>query len=218
MELCDEYGLYVIDENNMETHGTGWSTIVGCPQLPASRPEWEKACMERIKATYNRDKNVTSVVCWSLGNESLGGAIPKKMYQFIKDTDKTRFVHFECHRAPDEKELSDVQSKMYARPWECEEYAVTQRDGRPYILCEYTHAMGNSCGSTDEYTRLWDKYPCLQGGFVWDWVDQSILTKDENGKEYLAYGGDFGETRTTVISAAMGFFSVTEKLLLSFAR
>ena len=82
---------------------------------------------------------------------------------------------------------------MYARPWECEEYAVTQRDGRPYILCEYTHAMGNSCGSTDEYTRLWDKYPCLQGGFVWDWVDQSILTKDENGKEYLAYGGDFGE-------------------------
>ena len=193
LELCDEYGLYVIDENNMETHGTGWSTIVGCPQLPASRPEWEKACMERIKATYNRDKNITSVVCWSLGNESLGGAVPKKMYQYIKDADKTRFVHFECDRSPDEKELSDVQSKMYAKPWDCEEYAVTQRDGRPYILCEYTHAMGNSCGSTDEYTRLWDKYPCLQGGFVWDWVDQSILTKDENGKEYLAYGGDFGE-------------------------
>ena len=149
--------------------------------------------MERIKATYNRDKNITSVVCWSLGNESLGGAVPKKMYQYIKDVDKTRFVHFECDRSPDEKELSDVQSKMYAKPWDCEEYAVTQRDGRPYILCEYTHAMGNSCGSTDEYTRLWDKYPCLQGGFVWDWVDQSILTKDENGKEYLAYGGDFGE-------------------------
>ena len=127
LELCDEYGLYVIDENNMETHGTGWSTIVGCPQLPASRPEWEKACMERIKATYNRDKNITSVVCWSLGNESLGGAVPKKMYQYIKDADKTRFVHFECDRSPDEKELSDVQSKMYAKPWDCEEYAVTQR-------------------------------------------------------------------------------------------
>ena len=82
---------------------------------------------------------------------------------------------------------------MYARPWECEEYAVTGRDGRPYILCEFTHAMGNSCGSTEEYTRLWDKYPCLQGGFVWDWVDQAILTTDENGEEYLAYGGDFGE-------------------------
>ena len=192
-ELCDEYGLYVIDENNMETHGTGWSTIIGCPQLPASRPEWEKACMERIKALYQRDKNYSCVVCWSLGNESLGGETPKKMYKWLKDNDKSRFVHFECDRAPDEKELSDVQSKMYAKPWECEEYALTGRDGRPYILCEFTHAMGNSCGSTDEYTTLWDKYPCLQGGFVWDWVDQSIMTTDENGKEYLAYGGDFGE-------------------------
>lgn len=193
LELCDEYGLYVIDENNMETHGTGWSKIIGCPQLPASRPEWEKACMERIKALYNRDKNHTCVVCWSLGNESLGGETPKKMYHWIKDADSSRFVHFECDRDPNEKQLSDVQSKMYARPIDCEEYALTGRDKRPYILCEYTHAMGNSCGSTAEYTTLWDKYACLQGGFVWDWVDQSILTTDENGREYLAYGGDFGE-------------------------
>lgn len=193
LELCDEYGLYVIDENNMETHGTGRSKIIGCPQIPGSRPEWEKACMDRIKALYQRDKNCTSVVCWSLGNESLGGETPKKMYKWIKEADPTRFVHFECDRDPQEKELSDVQSKMYARPEDCEEYAVTERDGRPYILCEYTHAMGNSCGSTDEYTRLWDKYPCLQGGFVWDWVDQAIKTTDENGTEYLAYGGDFGE-------------------------
>lgn len=193
LELCDEYGLYVIDENNMETHGTGWSKIIGCPQLPASRPEWEKACMERIKALYNRDKNCTCVVCWSLGNESLGGETPKKMYNWIKDADASRFVHFECDRDPNEKHLSDVQSKMYAKPIDCEEYALTGRDKRPYILCEYTHAMGNSCGSTDEYTVLWDKYPCLQGGFVWDWVDQAIMTTDENGNEYLAYGGDFGE-------------------------
>ena len=128
-----------------------------------------------------------------MGNESLGGETPKKMYKWLKEQDKSRFVHFECHRSPDEKELSDVQSKMYYRPWECEEYALTGRDSRPFILCEYTHAMGNSCGSTDEYTTLWDKYPCLQGGFVWDWVDQSILTTDEQGREYLAYGGDFGE-------------------------
>lgn len=193
LELCDEYGLYVIDENNMETHGTGWSKIIGCPQLPASRPEWEKACMERIKALYNRDKNHTCVVCWSLGNESLGGETPKKMYNWIKDADASRFVHFECDRDPNEKQLSDVQSKMYAKPIDCEEYALTGRDKRPYILCEYTHAMGNSCGSTAEYTVLWDKYPCLQGGFVWDWVDQAIMTADENGNEYLAYGGDFGE-------------------------
>lgn len=192
-ELCDEYGLYVIDENNMETHGTGWSQIIGCPQIPASRPEWEHACMERIKNLYHRDKNYSCVVCWSLGNESLGGETPKKMYKWIKEADKSRFVHFECDRSPDEKEISDVQSKMYAKPDFCEEYALTGRDSRPFILCEYTHAMGNSCGSTDEYTTLWDKYACLQGGFVWDWVDQSILTTDENGTEFLAYGGDFGE-------------------------
>lgn len=193
MELCDEYGIYVIDENNMESHGTNRSTIIGCPQIPDSRPEWEKACMDRIQALYERDKNCTCVVCWSMGNESLGGETPKKMYRYLKNVDDTRFVHFECHGAPEEQSLSDVQSKMYAKPQECEEYALTRRDGRPYLLCEYTHAMGNSCGSTDEYTTLWDKYPCLQGGFVWDWVDQSILTKDDQGREYLAYGGDFGD-------------------------
>jgi beta-galactosidase len=192
-ELCDEYGLYVIDENNMETHATYWSTIIGCPQLPNSRPEWEKACLTRIQSLYNRDKNHACVVCWSMGNESLGGETPKKMYNWLKEHDKSRFVHFECHRSPDETEISDVQSKMYYRPDQCEEYALSKRDSRPFILCEYTHAMGNSCGSTDEYTALWEKYPCLQGGFVWDWVDQSILTTDENGTEYLAYGGDFGE-------------------------
>lgn len=191
MELCDEYGIYVIDENNMESHGTNRSTIIGCPQIPDSRPEWEKACMDRIQALYERDKNCTCVVCWSMGNESLGGETPKKMYRYLKNVDDTRFVHFECHGDPEEQSLSDVQSKMYAKPQECEEYALTRRDGRPYLLCEYTHAMGNSCGSTDEYTTLWDKYPCLQGGFVWDWVDQSILTKDDQGREYLAYGGDF---------------------------
>lgn len=193
MELCDEYGIYVIDENNMESHGTNRSTIIGCPQIPDSRPEWEKACMDRIQALYERDKNCTCVVCWSMGNESLGGETPKKMYCYLKNVDDTRFVHFECHGDPEEQSLSDVQSKMYAKPQECEEYALTRRDGRPYLLCEYTHAMGNSCGSTDEYTTLWDKYPCLQGGFVWDWVDQSILTKDDQGREYLAYGGDFGD-------------------------
>ncbi len=193
-ELCDEYGIYVIDENNMETHGTNWSQIIGSPQLPGSRPEWEKACLSRIKALYERDKNYACVVAWSLGNESLGGENVKKMYNFLKKKDKSRFVHYECYKDSNEYELSDVKSRMYATPHECEEYAITQRDGRPFILCEFTHAMGNSCGSTDEYTKLWDNYQNLQGGFVWDWVDQSILTTDENGVEYLGYGGDFGDT------------------------
>lgn len=116
MELCDEYGIYVIDENNMESHGTNRSTIIGCPQIPDSRPEWEKACMDRIQALYERDKNCTCVVCWSMGNESLGGETPKKMYRYLKNVDDTRFVHFECHGDPEEQSLSDVQSKMYASP------------------------------------------------------------------------------------------------------
>ena len=192
-ELCDEYGIYVIDENNMETHGTNWSQIIGSPQLPGSRPEWEKACMSRIKSLYERDKNETCVVAWSLGNESLGGENVKKMHDFLKKKDKSRFIHYECNGDSNEYYLSDVKSRMYAKPHECEEYAITARDGRPFLLCEFTHAMGNSCGSTNEYTQLWDRFQNLQGGFVWDWVDQSILTVDENGNEYLAYGGDFGD-------------------------
>ncbi len=193
LELCNEYGIYVIDENNLETHGTNRSKILGSPQIPASRPEWERACMERIKALYNRDKNYTSVIFWSLGNESLGGENLKKMYNWLKEADPSRFIHYECYTDPDERELSDVQSRMYARPEECRDYALQNRDRRPFILCEYTHAMGNSCGSTGEYTQLWDQYPRLQGGFVWDWVDQCIMVK-ENGEEHLLYGGDFGES------------------------
>ncbi len=172
LELCDEYGIYVIDENNMEAHGTNRSKILGSPQIPGSRPEWDKACMERIKALYNRDKNHTSVIFWSLGNETLGGEIPKKMYNWLKEADPSRYIHYECFGDDDERQLSDVHSRMYAKPEECEEYALNYSDRRPFILCEYTHAMGNSCGSTNEYTELWDKYPNLQGGFVWDWVDQ----------------------------------------------
>ena len=192
-ELCDEYGLYVIDENNMETHGTGWSTIIGCPQLPASRHEWEKACMARIQSLYHRDKNHACVIAWSLGNESLGGTNVKKMYDWLKAQDSTRIIHYECYRDPNEKIYSDVYSRMYARPEECEAYATSESHPRPMILCEFTHAMGNSCGSTAEYTRLWDLYDCLQGGFVWDWVDQAILTETPDGTKYLGYGGDFGD-------------------------
>ncbi len=192
-ELCDEYGLYVIDENNMETHGTVGSKIIGCPQLPASRREWTKACMQRIESLYHRDKNCTCVVAWSLGNESHGGDNVKMMYDWLKKQDKSRFVHFECHGDANEKEYSDVYSRMYPMPNECEDYILSEKDKRPFLLCEFSHAMGNSCGSTEEYTKLWDKYPQFQGGFVWDWVDQSIEVELEDGKKHLMYGGDFGD-------------------------
>lgn len=193
LELCDRYGLYIIDENNMETHGTNRSGIVGAPQLPGSRREWHTACMDRVKGLYERDKNHASVIGWSLGNESLGGDNVKAMYDYIKQADQTRFVHYECDGAPDEWELSDVYSRMYARPDELVEYAANARADKPMLLCEFSHAMGNSCGSTKEYTDLWDQYDKLQGGFLWDWADQSIRTTDEQGREYLAYGGDFGD-------------------------
>lgn len=196
LELCDRYGLYVIDENNLETHGTRGSKIVGAPQLPDYRREWRPACMERVKSLYERDKNHACVVAWSLGNESLGGSNMKEMYDYLKKTDPTRIVHYECHGAPDEKELSDVYSRMYAMPEELEAYVKDPKANRPMLLCEFSHAMGNSCGSTREYTELWDKYEKLQGGFVWDWADQSVRTADGDGNEYLAYGGDFGEQPT----------------------
>lgn len=193
LELCDQYGLYVIDETNMETHGTRDSKIIGSPQLPENRREWANACMDRVKGMYERDKNHPCVISWSLGNESLGGENVRKMYRYLKSEDDTRFVHYESHGALDENENSDVYSRMYPMPNELENYALTDKTNRPMILCEFSHAMGNSCGSTKEYTDLWYKYDKLQGGFIWDWADQAIQTTDENGVPYLAYGGDFGD-------------------------
>lgn len=193
LELCDQYGLYVIDEVNMETHGTRDSKIIGSPQLPENRREWRNACMDRVKGMFERDKNHPCVISWSLGNESLGGENLRQMYRYLKSEDDTRFVHYESHGALDEKENSDVYSRMYAMPNELETYALTDKTNRPMILCEFSHAMGNSCGSTKEYTDLWYKYDKLQGGFIWDWADQAIQTTDENDVPYLAYGGDFGD-------------------------
>lgn len=164
-ELCDEYGIYVIDENNLNTKGTNRSKIIGCPQLPASRPEWEKACMDRVKSLYFRDKNRTSVIGWSLGRDSLGGENLKKMHEWLKKQDKHRFVMYECYKDANEKFLSDVQARKYAPAIECEEFCLNGRDGRPFILTEFGGGK-NSCGALDEYTKLWDKYPQLSGGFV----------------------------------------------------
>ncbi|MCC8022404.1 MAG: DUF4981 domain-containing protein [Clostridiales bacterium] len=193
LELCDLYGIYVVDENNLEAHGTLQSAILNCPQLPASRGEWQAACMSRIKALYERDKNHTSVILWSLGNESLGGDNLQAMYDYLKQVDAHRPVHYEYHGADASDGYSDVYSRMYATPEECERYAKAGSNRKPMLLCEFSHAMGNSCGSMEEYTALWQRHEKLQGGFVWDWCDQSILKRDENGGAYLAYGGAFGD-------------------------
>ncbi len=193
-ELCDEYGIYVIDENCLETHGTRGSDYRTTPLLPGSKEDWENACMDRIKSLYQRDKNHPCVISWSLGNESGGGENFKKMYNYLKENDPTRFIHYESVWDDPKNDcgLSDVYSYMYIKPDELERKLKSQTD-KPYILCEFSHAMGNSCGANDEYIKLSEKYPHFQGWFVWDFVDQAILTKNSDGESFLAYGGDFGD-------------------------
>ena len=196
-ELCDEYGLYVIDENNLETHGTWVYAQQGLENtVPGSRPEWTENVLDRCNSMFQRDKNHPSIIIWSLGNESFGGDNFLKMHEFFKEKDPSRLVHYEgvFHYRPSE-EASDIESTMYIPPHEVEQYAIgADENAKPYIICEYSHAMGNSNGNLYQYTELFDKYPILQGGFIWDWRDQALLTKTEDGIEFLAYGGDFGES------------------------
>lgn len=209
-DLCDEYGLYVIDETNLETHGS-WA--YGQPAneerdtVPASKPEWTANVLDRCNSMLQRDKNHPSVVIWSLGNESWGGRNFVLMHDYLKAADPSRLVHYEgvFHHRPSSA-ASDIESHMYTSPERVEQYARMDRfdpqleqlgngtGKKPFILCEYSHSMGNSTGGLFKYVDLFHRYPVLQGGFIWDWIDQAIRSKTPEGTEYLAYGGDFGET------------------------
>ncbi len=194
-ELCDEYGLYVIDEVNLETHGTWEYGQEGEGNaIPGSKEEWTSDVIDRSNSMLQRDKNHPSIVIWSLGNEAYGGDNFIKMSNFFKAKDPTRPIHYEgiCHFRESEA-ASDIESRMYNYLDSIKEYAENDPK-KPYILCEYSHAMGNSCGNLAEYWDLFEKYDVLQGGFIWDWIDQAIKTQTEDGIEYLAYGGDFGDT------------------------
>ena len=206
-ELCDEYGLYVIDETNLETHGT-WT--YGVPEdqqpdvLPGSNPLWTGAVLDRVADMYYRDRNHPCVLIWSLGNESYCGTNFREMADFLRAHDKTRLVHYEGqHHCPGYGDVTDIISTMYTPVSEWVKYAEGNPE-KPAILCEFAHAMGNSCGSLDKYAEAFDKYPKLQGGFIWDFVDQAILKKDEDGREYLGYGGDFGDDYTDGIFCGNG--------------
>ena len=190
-ELCDKYGLYVIDEANIESHGIGYDKDVTI----ADKPEWAPAHMARMQAMVERDKNHPSIVIWSLGNESGDGHNFLDLYKWTKERDKTRPVQYErAEKSTNTTERhTDIVCPMYDRVWEVEAYAKDPASDRPYILCEYAHSMGNATGNLQDYWDVIEKYPILQGGFIWDWVDQGILQTDENGEKYWAYGGDFGE-------------------------
>ncbi|MCP1134666.1 DUF4981 domain-containing protein [Paenibacillus polysaccharolyticus] len=194
-ELCDEYGLYVIDEMNLETHGS-WQKLGAVEPswvIPGDKPEWHDIVMDRAISMVERDKNHPSILIWSCGNESHGGEVIYKVSQYFKSADPTRMVHYEgVFHDRRFNDTSDMESRMYAKPADIEEF-LNDNPTKPYISCEYMHAMGNSIGGMHKYTELEDKYPMYQGGFIWDYIDQSIYKKDRYGKEYLAYGGDFGD-------------------------
>ena len=193
-DLCDQYGIYLIDETNMETHGSWVANNIETPEtaVPGSKPQWEGACVDRINSMMRRDYNHPSVLIWSLGNESFAGEVFRAMHAHAHAIDPNRPVHYEgsVHdRAFDD--VTDIESRMYAHADEIEEY-LKSNPKKPYISCEYMHAMGNSVGNMDEYTAL-ERYPQYQGGFIWDFIDQAILVRLPDGDERLCYGGDFGD-------------------------
>lgn len=197
-ELCDEYGLYLIDEANLESHGTWQKLGAVKPEhvVPGSRPEWEGVALDRAKSMLERDKNHPSILLWSCGNESFGGENIYKMSQYFRANDKTRLVQYEgVFHDRSFNDTSDVESQMYPRTWDIEKYLL-DNPKKPFICCEYTHAMGNSNGGMDRYVALTEKYPMYQGGFIWDFIDQGLLTETKYGEKYLAYGGDFGDRPT----------------------
>ena len=194
-ELCDELGLYVVDETNIETHGS-WCTPGDVPTpecaVPGSRPEWEGACVDRLASMVGRDRNHPCVLLWSLGNESYAGDVFRAMARFAHAADPTRPVHYEgmtWDRAYED--VSDVETRMYAKPADVEAYLKADPQ-KPYISCEYMHAMGNSVGGLHLYTAL-ERYPHYQGGFIWDFIDQALVQRMDDGSQRLTYGGDWGD-------------------------
>jgi len=187
-ELCDRYGLYVIDEANIESHGMGFK-----PETTlANKPRWQLAHLERTRRMVERDKNHPSVIIWSLGNEAGDGLNFEATYKWIKTRDPSRPIQYEPAGL---KPHTDIYCPMYAPIEHLKEYA-SRPQTRPLIMCEYAHAMGNSVGNLKDYWDVIYSYPQLQGGFIWDWVDQGLLKKEANGRLCWAYGGDFGPPGT----------------------
>lgn len=189
-ELCDQYGLYVLDEANIESHGMGATFQAWFDQKkhPAYLPQWKESYFDRVRALVQRDKNHPCVIIWSMGNECGNGQVFYDMYDWIKQVDPSRPISFE--QAGEERN-TDIVSPMYPSVERMKAYA-SKPQTRPYIMCEYAHAMGNSTGNFKEYFDIIHTSKHMQGGFIWDWVDQGILTKDEVGRPYYAYGGDMG--------------------------
>ena len=195
--MCDVNGIYVMSETNLESHGSfqKLGDIEPSWNVPGSVPEWKEAVMDRAISHFEVFKNHTSILFWSLGNESYAGDDIEAMNTFFKEKKDGRLVHYESvvYNRKYEDTISDMESRMYATPVAVEEY-LSNHPKKPYILCEFMHDMGNSLGGFGSYMALLDKYEMYQGGFIWDFIDQAIMVKDEvTGKDVLRYGGDFDD-------------------------
>ena len=195
--MCDDAGIYVMAETNLESHGS-WQKLGAVEpsvNIPGSISQWREVVVDRARTNYETFKNHTSILFWSLGNESYAGDDIKAMNTYFKERQDGRLVHYEgsFYTRQYEDTISDVESRMYAKPYEIREY-LSNHPKKPYLLCEYMHDMGNSLGGFDSYIKLIDEFEMYQGGFIWDFIDQAILVKDHvTGKEVLRYGGDFDD-------------------------
>ena len=212
--LCDELGLYVIDENNMESHGMWdmlWQGYIGKDEMfPGAQTAWQPLLLDRVRSVVGRDRNHPCVVIWSCGNESLTGPVILEMSREFKRLDPTRPVHYEGDHQVDAfdpslrlREITDIETEMYTPADRVREYLKEHRE-KPFILCEYTHSMGNSNGAMHKYTELAYEEELYQGGFIWDFIDQGLVMRDRFGKEYNSYGGDWDDRPTDGIFCGNG--------------
>lgn len=210
--LCDENGIYLMDETNLETHGSWQKGMTVDPEwnVPGSKPEWRDCTLDRAISMFERDKNHVSILFWSCGNEAFAGSVIVDMANYFRSVDPSRLVHYEGvywprgvangkpnspHWRPEYETVSDMESRMYATPTEVREY-LENDPPKPYISCEYMHNMGNSLGGMESYVKLGDEFPMYQGGFIWDYMDQALWYTNCNGQRVLGYGGDFGERQS----------------------
>ena len=195
--MCDDAGIYVMAETNLESHGSfqKLGAIEPSCNVPGSIPQWRDAVLERAKNTFETFKNHPSILFWSLGNESYAGDDIEAMNVYFAEKQDGRLVHYESsyYNRAYEDTISDFETRMYAKPEDVEEY-LNNSPKKPYILCEFMHDMGNSMGGLGSYMKLIDKYDMYHGGFIWDFIDQAIMVKDSvTGKDVLRYGGDFDD-------------------------
>ena len=220
--LCDRNGIYMMDETNLESHGS-WQKLGKVEpswNVPGSLPQWKNCVLDRAASMFERDKNHVSILFWSCGNESYAGEDILAMADYFRAQDSSRLVHYEGvfhNRAFDA--ISDVESRMYAPPADVRAYLESNPE-KPFILCEYMHDMGNSLGGMESYIRLEEEFPQYQGGFIWDYMDQALWHKNANGETILGYGGDFGDRQSDYAFSGNGivFADGTEKPAMQEVR